>query len=749
MLKFNIINVDENIDPNLLIYLQNNGDTEKALINGIANLMNYNSEFGTSFDSLTYLAVNYFYDYVYVYYKKNDDEKNDDEEYEKYKLGRVAQTTITGIKKILDACNHTPYTPIQTLDTAEYKELFPATYFTECYLIIQTAYFFGSGRFGQHPYIEVVEYYRKTGIVLQNDLNAERLESAFKKIDAFKEWKKDPTKFKKKPIQFNKDTYLNNWYYGVLDILANTFGTCSNYKYEYPLKNGKISEYRWFNKFIITPKLLRKIQPFEMVEFDIKSGHLSYIDLLVGSNVSKTAYENYAKKHNVSRDVAKQKFQSILNWREFRTTRAKKQEYITTLCGFGWTIEQANRIVLEVTDAPDYLFGHWASKFESKYVNELAEVNSLEGWTRGHDALYCIKRRDVEYTEFCTSFENGIIQFVLEETEPHHDNYKVERHGFKAKNSIYFSGLRMNNIVVKKVLNIVPPIVMRFKDCVPVIWLKDDPEKMQVFSVPVNLNYHQDRYEYYSPKIDCTKEIHNEIINAYKTLLVLNNYNVSSRVTFFFCQHLRKYLLFDVVAYSRILVNECGNDFTPKMRNTQISLNYDNSKHDDDDENADVQEFNNMVAMNIVIGICTKEYEIIIFRRFLEEWIYGNACVYTKPKKYTDYKELMTKMYEIDSIGKRARLPKNATPSNKSMGIIKESIIRGDLFLKMVFYPKIDRKRTKIRQQAQLKKQEKDWYSEDEKRTRQIILANEIASQIDNWTIYKPKYNIEYVTKFN
>lgn len=754
MLKFNVINVEQTIDTKLSLYLQYNEDTEKALNNGIANLMNFNSKSGTSFDTLTYLAVNYFYDNVYVFYKKDEDDN-----LKKHKFRRGKTTTIAEVKALFDACNHTAYTPIHTLDTADYVDLFFSTYYTECYLIIQAAYFFGSIRFGQHPYIKVVEYYKKTGIVLENNLNKERLESAFAKIDNYKDWQKNPSKFKKKPLQFNKDTYLNNWYYGVLDILANTFGTCINYKYEFPLKNGEISEYRYYNKLIQTPQILRKVQPFEMIEFDIKSGHLSYIDLHVGSNVSKTAYEKYGLEQNVSRDVAKRKFQSILNLREFRNTWIKKQEYIKILCGFGWTIEQANKIVLEVTDALDYLFGHWASKFEMHFVNVFAETNDLKGWTRGHDALYCIKRRDVNYTDFCTSFENGIIQFELEKTEIHDDNLKILQNKYKPKKNIYFSGLRIENITVKKILDITPPIVMKFNDCVLVIWKKDDSEKRQEFIVPVNLNYHQKKFDFFSPKIDCKKNIHNEVINAYNTFLVLNNYTVSSEVIYKFCQHVRKHLLFDVVAYSRLLINEDGNDFVPKLRSTRISLNYDNNKvaeytddyEDDYDDggNVDYEDFNNMVAMNTVIGICSRENEIIRLKILLLEWIYGKATIDTKPKKHTESKDLLTKMYEIDCIGKRANVEENAIFLNKSSCIISASIIRGDLFKTMVFCPKIDRKRTKIRQQAQLKKQEQDWHKADEKRTNQMLLAKEIASQIDDWLNYEPKYNIEYVTKNN
>lgn len=755
MLKFNIINVDENLDRTLLFYLRENKNTQKALIDGITNLMSFKSEAnGTSFDSLTLLAINYFFDHIYVYHIKGSDDK-----LKKHRYKSLKKKTIAGIKGIFDACNYTPYVPIETIENVEYVELFRPDYYTECYLIIQIAYFFGSNRFGiHHPYIRIVEHYRLTGKVLPNHLERERLESAFKKIDDFKGWKKDRTKFKKKPIEFTKDRNLNIWYYGVLDILANVLGTCKNYRYEYPLKDGEISEYRLYNKFIQTPRILRKVQPFEMIEFDIKSGHLSYIDLLVGSNVAKTAYENYAKKHNVSRDTAKRKFQSILNLRKFRNTQSKIRGYLNTLCGFGYSLEQAKRIFYEVTDAPDRLFGNWATEYENKSVNEFAKTNNLKGWTRGHDAVYCLKMRNIDYSNFCMSFENGVIQFELQEMGLHQNNFTILQHRYKKKKCIYFSGLQIENVINKKILGLIPPIVMRFKDCVTVTWHKDDNEKREHFAVSVNLNYHQERFEYYAPKINCSQDIQIEIVNAYNTILVLNDYNVSNDFTYKFCQHIRKFLLFDVITYSRLLVNECGSDFLPKKRSTRISLISKNNENNDidfietdneasDAENAEIEEFNYMVAINKATGICTKEFENMQFLDFLKQWIYGNTTILLKPKKYEDKKDLKTKMHEIDSIAKRSIVSENTFFGKKSIDIISESIIRSDFFRKVAFCPRIDRKRTRKRQEIQLARQERNWYNDDKKRTRQLILAKEIALEIDFWFNYKSKYNIEYVTK--
>ena len=753
MLKYSIIDVEKDLNQDLKPYLNHNKNTQKALINGIENLMSLKSEDnGTSFGSLTLLAINYFFDHIYVYHVKDDDNLK------KHRYKNLKKTTIAIIKGIFDACNYTQYTPIQTIETAEYVELFRSDYYTECYLIIQTAYFFGSNRFGiHHPYIKIVEHYRVTGDVLPNDLEIERLESAFKKIDDFKAWEKDRTKFKKKPIEFTKDRNLNIWYYRVLDILANVFGTCKNYRYKFPLRDGKISEYRLYNKFIQTPRILRKVQPFEMIEFDIKSGHLSYIDLLVGSNVAKTAYENYAKKYNVSRDTAKRKFQSILNLRKFRNARREKEEYLNTLYGFGYTLDQAKRIFYEVTDSPDRLFGNWATEYENISVNEFAKKNNLTGWTRGHDAVYCLKMRNIDYSKFCMTFQNGIIQFELQEVGLHIDNLTILQHRYKKKKCIYFSGLQIENVVNKKILGLMPPIIMRFNDCVTVTWHKDDDEKREDFAVYVNLNYYQERFEYYAPKINCSQDMKNEIINAYNTFLVLNDYNLTNDFTYKFCQHIRTFLLFDVITYSRLLINECASDFLPKKRSTRISLISNNNQNSDiiyiendeasDAENIEIEEFNYMVAINKAEGICTKVFENMQFIDFLKQWIYGNSSILLKPKKYGDKKDLKTKMYEIDSIAKRAVVLESTFFYEKSIDIINHSIIRSDFFHKVAFCPKIDRKRTKKRQEAQLARQEQNWHRDDEKRTRQLILAKEIAVEIDVWFNYKSKYNIEYVTK--
>ncbi|TDP03093.1 hypothetical protein [Flavobacterium sp. 245] len=731
MIKYNTISVDTDLNNLLSSYRRANPDTESALRNGIENLSNFNTINGYHFDSLTYLAINYFYDNIFVYY---------DAENKKHSYKANGTTTIASIKGYFDACNYTQYIPIYTIDKTDYKQLFNAELFMESYLIIQTAYFFGSKMFGQHQYIKVVEYYRLHGIILPNDLDKTQLTRAFTKIDTFKNWNGEGVK----PSNFSKDNYLNNWYYGTLDLIANTLislgHNCINFKYEFPIKKGKVSEYRIYNKLIQTPRILRKVQPFEMIEFDIKSGHLSYIDLLVGSNVSKTAYDNYAKAHGITRDEAKRKFQSILNWREFRKSPAKQKQYHTDLCGFGWTPKQATRIIKEVTDASEYLFGHFASKFELKYTDIFIKVNKIKGSTRGHDAVYLLKRRDVNYSQLITSFENGIIQFELKPTEQHKTNFEIETRQYNTPKAIYFNGITNKRVAIKYEIGKIPDIVLIFTDYVEVVW-RAETEREERFSVYVGINYHKEKFSYYAPKIDTEKPIFNEIKNAYNTLLVLNDYTLEADVTHVFCQHIRKYLNFDIVSYSRLLQAETATDFVPVIRQTRITTIYNENKTDDID-------FNNMLAQNTATGLCTDFWMFEKFKNLLKRWIIGQYKIDRKPKG-GQYYNLRLKMFEIDKAGRKTINSKTLTLDAEPSSIIKSIIIEQSLAGKMLFCPKIDKKQTKERQAKQLAKQIKDWHKLDLIRTEQMRLTKEAVSEIIDLFKIESKYNINYVSKYN
>lgn len=734
MIKYNTISVDTNLNKSLSFYHNANPDTETALKNGIENLSNFNTK-GYSFDGLTYLAINYFLDKIFVYY---------DAESKKHNYKTNGTTTIASIKGYFDACNYTQYTPINTIDKNDFKQLFNAELFTESYLIIQTAYFFGSKTFGQHQYIDVVEHYRLHDVILPNDLDKTQLARAFGQIDTFKDWKQNPGNYKIKPSQFSKCTYLNNWYYGTLDLIVNTLMSlghnCKNFKYEFPIKQGKVSEYRIYNKLIQTPRILRKVQPFEMIEFDIKSGHLSYIDLLVGSNVSKTSYDNYARVHNIPRDEAKRKFQSILNWREYRKTADKQKQYHTDLCGFGWTPEQATRIINEVTDAPDYLFGHFASKLELKYTDAFVTVNKIKGSTRGHDAIYLLKRRDVDYSQLITSFENAIIQFELKPTEQHRANFEIETCQYDTPKAIYFNGITNKRVAIKYNIGKIPDIVLTFTDFVEVVW-RAGTEKEERFNVYVGINYHKAKFSYHAPKINTEKPILNEIKNAYNTLLVLNDYTLETDITHAFCQHIRKYLNFDIVAYSRLLQTETATNFDPAIRQTRISTIYNELKTDDVD-------FNNMLAQNIATGLCTQFLMFERFKKLLRRWIVGQYKIDKKPRG-GNYYNLKLKMFEIDKAGRKAINAKTLTLGAELSPIIESIIIEQSSGGKMLFCPKIDKKQTKERQAKQLAKQERDWHKLDLIRTEQLRLAKEAITEIIDLFKTESKYNINHVTKYN
>jgi hypothetical protein len=733
MIKYNTICVDTDLDNLLSNYLRTNRDTETAFKNGIQNLSNFNTKDGYSFDSLTYLAVNYFYDQIFVYY---------DAENVRHSFRTIGNTTLSSVKGYLDACNYTPFTPINTIDTYDYKTLFNAPLFTECYLVIQTAYFFGSATFGNHKYIEVVEHYRKTSEVLKSDLDKTQLSRAFEKIDTFKNWNGKG----KKPTPFSKDTYLNNWYYGVLDLIVNVFKSkghdCKHFNYAYPIKEGKVSEFRIYNKLIQTPRILRKVQPFEMVEFDIKSGHLSYIDLYTGSNVSKTAYDNYASAHGISRDEAKRKFQAILNWRKYRTTKSKQKQYHATLCGFGYTTEQATKIISDITDAPDYHFGHFASKYEMQFTSEFVKVNKLKGTTRGHDAIYLLKERDFDYSQLITSFENGIIQFELKPTATHVANYEIQTRQYNTPDAIYFTGITNKRLLVKHIVGIVPDVILTFTDFVEVFWSKGT-DKEQRFDIYTTINYHEKRFYFYAPKINTSNDIQKEMFNAYDTLLVLNNYLITPDLTHVFAQHIRKFINFDLVAYSRLFQQRTANEFAPILRDTQISTIYNENQTNDID-------FNTMVAQNMAEGFCSAFLAFENLKTLILKWLINKHTFISKPraKKYLYY-DLLVKMWLIDN-SKTATSYGEIDCINTTYRIQSISTHEMAVFIaknKGIFKPKpieiqIDKTRTKERKAKQLAFQTKKHQKSIDNYQHNKIIINEVSAEIIKIFNQKPKYDI-------
>ncbi len=291
--------------------------------------------------------------------------------------------------------------------------------------------------------------------------------------------------------------------------------------------------------------------------------------------------------------------------------------------------------------------------------------------------------------------------------------------------------MNRHGLVIKEILGKLPPIVLTFTDFVEVVWRRGT-DKEERFKIYVGLNYFKESYEFIAPKINTEKELLQEINNAYDTILILNNYNITKHITHEFCQHLRKYLNFDIVALEQDLILRDGNKFNPEVRNSRISVIANNETENVNDKELD---FNTMVSLNIAENLCSEYWELVCLKELIIQWINNKYSFLRSPRK----NKLFVKMHELDKHKK-----KTAILSPKPQRIKNTNIIQNTLGSKMavliaqnkgILKPKpieiqIDATRTKARKEKQLINQQKKHQKLMDKYTGLMRLTKEVSTEI-------------------
>lgn len=382
--------IDVNIKYECVTAYQNNSskDLKHALENVKGNLKNDNDD--VNFNTLLYTAINYFFDSIYGC-TKNDlftPHKVKDEYYK-----------IQYIKQCFDNCNYTGFVPKQRL-VSSFVNLENAIYYKECYLIIQTAYFFGT-RFGYHQFLEYTEHFANTGEKLP-------IENYKHDVDVLEKKYNDITNDKTK--HFNSiSNYLYLWYYSAIELILNE-SSIKNNNFRQTERNG---EHRIYNALAMCPRSLRYEQAFKLVLCDISSAYPTMIDNHVGSNLGSSIYDNLAKEKNISRSDSKRLFNTALNSSKYRPMNSKKREdYFKLLLDCGYTFEQVEKIVNEITDSLDFKFFDWASKKERDLIERFKKVNNINTGSRIHDALLFLYDSNFEYSSLILNID--IFKFSFE-----------------------------------------------------------------------------------------------------------------------------------------------------------------------------------------------------------------------------------------------------------------------------------------------------------------------------------------------
>jgi hypothetical protein len=87
---------------------------------------------------------------------------------------------------------------------------------------------------------------------------------------------------------------VSDWYYGILFLVCKELDLSTTHFNVFVKDNGSTIHYR-------TSRQLRHLAPFKIIECDIKSAFLLFLDSLTGAKLKDHVYNNLMKSNSISR----------------------------------------------------------------------------------------------------------------------------------------------------------------------------------------------------------------------------------------------------------------------------------------------------------------------------------------------------------------------------------------------------------------------------------------------------------------
>lgn len=351
------------IEQNNFVSFSNNSNLKDDIQNRIApdietrfkeslNFIKGDKNEGLDFSDVVKLAMAYFFSEIFKHPVKNE------------------YYTLEYVKGFLDADNKTLYTEIHNVPKPFYS-LTNASLFPACWLIIQTAWFVNSEHFGKHQLIEYLNQYIKTGDKLPIEDYEFDTEYLIKKYNDYD----------KRIFNGNTKSFVYGWFNAILFLVC-----C---ELQLPLNGFKVSVSgdREYNPLTKCLKLLRSLMPFKVIENDIKSAFVSFLDIETGARLADTVYTQLMKSKGISRPEAKKLFNSVCNsgLKEYMNTNKLKAFFYA--CGYSES--QTERIIQIVTDR-EFTFFEAMTEYERQAIEIFNRRNALIGTARVHDAVMYI-----------------------------------------------------------------------------------------------------------------------------------------------------------------------------------------------------------------------------------------------------------------------------------------------------------------------------------------------------------------------
>jgi uncharacterized protein (UPF0335 family) len=123
---------------------------------------------------------------------------------------------------------------------------------------------------------------------------------------------------------------------------------------------------------------------FQVKEFDIKSANPQIIDKIFNWNNYKNVYPNLMSSYNISRDKAKELFNSTLN-----NHRLNRDNAMVIYRRAGYGHEQAEKLASITSGVEKGTFYRYMAKHEAEIINEFTKLNINDNnFIRLHDAVF-------------------------------------------------------------------------------------------------------------------------------------------------------------------------------------------------------------------------------------------------------------------------------------------------------------------------------------------------------------------------
>jgi hypothetical protein len=152
---------------------------------------------------------------------------------------------------------------------------------------------------------------------------------------------------------------------------------------------------REYNIVTKTTRQLRSITHYKMDVYDIDSEFPTFVDIMVGTSIKSEVYNNLMKGFKCSRDLAKTKYNSILNSWQAPITEIKN---VLGKAGYDkYKIE----ILIPIIKTEKGSFFKSMTPLEKQAIEEFVNVNNIKNYTRLHDAVVFYHKPNKEYiTQF-------------------------------------------------------------------------------------------------------------------------------------------------------------------------------------------------------------------------------------------------------------------------------------------------------------------------------------------------------------